>query len=384
MVQRKLIFLSITIFTGLLFSFFYVLNLNKPRFEYIGVLKEHALGDHELRLASPKETDDDIKNSSSNKNYSPEIANNSLQQLKATQNRTTFANLREYLCSKESKSRKRTFEKSAVKEPCPKKHIVTYVAGGRTGNQLWKYAEIWVIVQITGLTPYDPGCVKYGVKELFENLSIPNMDNIAHCPIDFKNTTVDSMDKWNGNQSIVLPQYKFSKAIIIPYLYRLVNEEFVFKKQLRIQAQEILREASNNVSNSELITFIGVHVRRDDYISYLDNKYHATAATNKYYLKAIGYYKNKYKRCLFIIISDDPQWCYDQFGKLQDVFVASYKRNNTAGEDLAIMAACNHSIFDYGTYGEWGAILTGGETIYKSINNKGRATGHIAGWQMMH
>ncbi|XP_066254577.1 galactoside alpha-(1,2)-fucosyltransferase 2-like isoform X2 [Euwallacea similis] len=251
-------------------------------------------------------------------------------------------------------------------------------------NQVWKYAEIWVIAQVTGLTPYDPGCVKYGVRELFENLSIPNMDNIAHCPIDFKNTTVDSMAKWNGNQSIILPQFSFKKASAIPYLNRLVNEEFVFKKQLRFKAQAILREALNNVSKPELITFIGVHVRRDDYIKYLDKKYKVTPATNEYYLNAMGYYKNKYKRCLFIIISDDPQWCYDQFGKLQDVFVASYKRNNTAGEDLAIMAACNHSIFDYGTYGEWGAILAGGEALYKSIHNTRGAIIGIKKWRMMH
>ncbi|XP_066259500.1 galactoside alpha-(1,2)-fucosyltransferase 2-like [Euwallacea similis] len=162
--------------------------------------------------------------------------------------------------SKEPILRKRTIDKSAVKHPCPKKYIVTYTSGGRTGNQMWKYVEIWVIAQVTGLIPYDPGCVKYGVRELFENLSILNMDNIAHCPIDFKNATVDSMAKWNGNQ----------KPSAIPYLHRLVNEEFVFKKQLRFKAQAIFREALNNVSKPEFTTFIGVHVRRDDYIKYLD------------------------------------------------------------------------------------------------------------------
>ena len=31
------------------------------------------------------------------------------------------------------------------------------------------------------------------------------------------------------------------------------------------------------------------------------------------------------------------------------------------GEDLALLAACNHSIISYGTFGMWAAILAGGE-----------------------
>ena len=31
------------------------------------------------------------------------------------------------------------------------------------------------------------------------------------------------------------------------------------------------------------------------------------------------------------------------------------------GEDLALLAACNHSIISYGTFGMWAAFLAGGE-----------------------
>ena len=33
------------------------------------------------------------------------------------------------------------------------------------------------------------------------------------------------------------------------------------------------------------------------------------------------------------------------------------------GEDLALLAACNHSIISYGTFGMWAAILAGGEVL---------------------
>ena len=37
------------------------------------------------------------------------------------------------------------------------------------------------------------------------------------------------------------------------------------------------------------------------------------------------------------------------------------------GEDLALLAACNHSIISYGTFGMWAAILAGGEVCLLSF-----------------
>ncbi len=36
------------------------------------------------------------------------------------------------------------------------------------------------------------------------------------------------------------------------------------------------------------------------------------------------------------------------------------------GDDLALLAACNHTILSYGTFGMWGALLAGGRTIISS------------------
>jgi galactoside 2-L-fucosyltransferase 1/2 len=49
-------------------------------------------------------------------------------------------------------------------------------------------------------------------------------------------------------------------------------------------------------------------------------------------------------------------------------------RTKSPAQDLAIMAACNHSIIDYGTYGVWGAILAGGDTFVYNLQNGGAFT----------
>ena len=39
--------------------------------------------------------------------------------------------------------------------------------------------------------------------------------------------------------------------------------------------------------------------------------------------------------------------------------------------DLAVASMCNHSIYDYGTFGFWGAYLAGGHTILSQNISQG-------------
>ena len=83
----------------------------------------------------------------------------------------------------------------------------------------------------------------------------------------------------------------------------------------------------------------------------------------------MDYFRKKYSNPLFMIVSDDPGWC-DTYLKANDTFVV---RGNSPEQDLAILAACNHSIFDYGTFGMWGAMMAGGETL---ANDNGAVLEH--------
>ncbi|XP_044736913.1 galactoside alpha-(1,2)-fucosyltransferase 2-like [Chrysoperla carnea] len=165
------------------------------------------------------------------------------------------------------------------------------------------------------------------------------------------NTLVHSVDQWNfTNQSILLHRYYGNAEVIIPWLQD-IRHEFTIKKNLTQRAQNILRKAElklikikNNVSHinnedSTSITYIGVHVRRTDYRAHL-----------------------------WRARRDDPAWCHKHLGKHRNVYIVSkLDSTNSPEQDFAVMAACNHSIIDYGTFGVWGAILAGGETIVHNI-----------------
>jgi galactoside 2-L-fucosyltransferase 1/2 len=113
------------------------------------------------------------------------------------------------------------------------------------------------------------------------------------------------------------------------------------------------------------VTYVGVHVRRTDYIEYLKIKYNVSPVTPDYFVRQMNVFRNKYQPVLFVVVSDDPKWCEREL-RGSDVVVM---KTESPAQDLAIMAACNHSIIDYGSYGVWGAILSGGDTFVYNLTN---------------
>ena len=81
----------------------------------------------------------------------------------------------------------------------------------------------------------------------------------------------------------------------------------------------------------------------------------------------------------YVVTSDDPDWCKESFAPFQrhmvypsedfehsgkKLRVANFsEKMNSRDFDLAVASLCDHSIYDYGTFGFWGAYLAGGHTI---------------------
>jgi galactoside 2-L-fucosyltransferase 1/2 len=84
-----------------------------------------------------------------------------------------------------------------------------------------------------------------------------------------------------------------------------------------------------------------------------------------FFLRQTNLLRNKYKPIMFVVVSDVPVWCERELHG-DDVVVM---RNKSSAQDLAIMAACNHSIMEYSTYGMWRAILRGGDTFVYNLTN---------------
>jgi len=98
---------------------------------------------------------------------------------------------------------------------------------------------------------------------------------------------------------------------------------------------------------------ISIHIRRADYLLPSNG---ATVLGLVYYSRAIHELKKIVENPLWIVFSDDIQWCRKEFYFLQNVtFVEG--NEGTPWEDLRLMSACKHHIIANSTFSWWGAFL---------------------------
>ena len=92
-----------------------------------------------------------------------------------------------------------------------------------------------------------------------------------------------------------------------------------------------------------------IHVRRGDYLN--SPNHHPTQDMN-YYMRAI---KKMPKDSVFLIFSDDIDWCKKNFPDLPEKF--KFVEENKDYEDLYIMSKCNNNIIANSSFSWWAAWL---------------------------
>lgn len=264
------------------------------------------------------------------------------------QERVNWENLEPCLCNHNPTNNRK----------CPQKPIVTVRQIGRLGNQMWEYASVWLVSKSTGREPFVPICIKHELEEVFNNITLPSLSEIAHC--DIKNpisVTHETVLTEKGN--ILLPNYAQMVHHVMHSLKE-VLKMFTFRKKYLMKSKKILRKASKGIENC---TYVSVHVRRTDYEVHLMLKNNMSLLTRDFYLRHMTYFRRKYGNVRFMVLSDDIEWCRDSFTDKDVTIVKTY----SPAQDLAVMASCNHTIMDYGTFGLWGALMAGGETFLYNL-----------------
>ena len=83
-------------------------------------------------------------------------------------------------------------------------------------------------------------------------------------------------------------------------------------------------------------------------------------AGSEHFHFGMDYFRKMFKNCIFLVVSDEPEWCKEHLDLEQDdtFLVADY-----AAADLAMLSSCNHVLMSYGTFGFWGGFLAGGQVL---------------------
>jgi galactoside 2-L-fucosyltransferase 1/2 len=123
------------------------------------------------------------------------------------------------------------------------------------------------------------------------------------------------------------------------------------------------RLLKKQLAQSNLTTWIGIHVRRSDFVSL------GFSSNNEYLVSAIKYYISLYPNAHFLVATDDKPYCKNLFRNQLIIFFTP--KSFSPGDDLIALSVCQHSIVTGGTFGWWAAYLTNGQVMYDKVYPSG-------------
>ncbi|XP_075047211.1 galactoside alpha-(1,2)-fucosyltransferase 2-like [Mixophyes fleayi] len=248
----------------------------------------------------------------------------------------------------------------------PVSGVWTIEPRGRLGNLMGGYAVLYALSKLNGHQPYILPHMHQELSKLFI-IKLPVLSQEIADRIKWKKYMLRN---W------MLPEYKNISGQYVQFLgtpyswtfYHHIKEdilqEFTFHDFVVEEANAYLEKVRGDSKN---VTFIGVHVRRGDYVELMPKKWKGVVAHKGYMDKAIAYYRNKYANPLFVVTSNGMDWCKENINNsLGDVHFAGGGSEASPARDFALLVHCNHTIMTIGSFGIWASIMAGGETIYLS------------------
>lgn len=102
---------------------------------------------------------------------------------------------------------------------------------------------------------------------------------------------------------------------------------------------------------------VSLHVRRADFITNkVTHEFHGVLDSD-YYRKAMSIIDEKMKKPVYLVFSDDVNWCKKNFRGTHRMVYVDADWNLKDYEELAFMSTCRHHIIANSTFSWWGAWL---------------------------
>jgi len=299
-----------------------------------------------------------------------------------------------------------------VRGPPPRpRPLALAVTNGRLGNQISTYVNHIALSWRFGYSLHLTTDLHSILENVFFNVSFRKQDNSSE--YGYMKTAVDfvtwrrNLEKSESNCSsrprlasegflhrcvpaengvsnikIKTNHNKPDWPLVFPLLAAIESRHLQLQPSLVARAGEILVARLGRRQQGD--TLVGVHVRRGDFGGYSQKRFNIPIINEKYFLAGLDYYRSRYPGCRFVVATDDLAWVRLHLANQPDLVLAQ----GSPEEDFAVLAACNHSLIAYGSFGVWAALLAGGEvTLPASITQFTGTTSQISalqfGWNLL-
>ncbi|KAF3814806.1 galactoside 2-alpha-L-fucosyltransferase 2 [Mirounga leonina] len=247
----------------------------------------------------------------------------------------------------------------------PPRGMWTINAIGRLGNQMGEYATLYALAKMNGRPAFIPAEMHSTLAPIFR-ISLPVLHGATASRIPWRNYRLnDWMEERYRHipgEYVRLTGYPCSWTFY-HHLRGEILREFTLHDHVREDAQKFLRGLQ--VNGRQPSTFVGVHVRRGDYVHVMPQVWKGVVADRGYLEQALDWFRARYDSPIFVISSNGMAWCRENINASRgDVVFAGNGIENSPSKDFALLTQCNHTVMTIGTFGIWAAYLAGGETIY--------------------
>ncbi|XP_002942536.3 galactoside 2-alpha-L-fucosyltransferase 2 [Xenopus tropicalis] len=234
---------------------------------------------------------------------------------------------------------------------------------GRLGNLMMEYATLYALAKLNGHQAYLVPKMHEQLSQMFR-ITLPVLHSEVAQRIKWK---IVKIHQW------MYPEYKHIQGDYVKlsgnpcswtffhHIQEEILREFTFHDFIAAETNAYLYKVQGDRKN---VTFIGVHVRRGDYVKLMPGR-QAVVGDEAYFKEAMDYFRAKYENPLFIITSNGMDWCKENIdNSTGDVHFTGDGKEGSPIRDFSLLAHCNHTIMSIGTFGFWAGYLVGGETVY--------------------
>lgn len=272
-------------------------------------------------------------------------------------------------------------------------------SGVGLGNQIFILSAVVYVAELTGRRPAIVNLTYETTLEQVFDLGIPRRPEPELCPCL---TIAESISSHALRYDV-----RVERAVILASRVRTVvvygffqswkyrrlvdarlRRHLAFRREIADFVDRFMEaSAPPNWVDAGRFVRVGVHVRRGDVLSADKVEFGLTTPTATYFRRAMAYFVDRYApRVQFVVAGNDMPWCLEQFPRIVDELMAAaavggggrkstgggvelqlnvtYSVGHSAGQDLALLARCDHVIVSTGTFGWSAAWLAKGDAVY--------------------
>ncbi|XP_040490203.1 galactoside alpha-(1,2)-fucosyltransferase 1 isoform X2 [Ursus maritimus] len=245
--------------------------------------------------------------------------------------------------------------------------IWTIHPDGRFGNQMGQYATLLALAQLNGRQAFIFPAMHATLAPVFR-ITLP----VLAPEVDGRTLWRElQLHDWMSEDYTHLED-AFLKLTGFPcswtffhHLRAQIRREFTLHEHLRQEAQGLLSQLRLRRTGDRPRTFVGVHVRRGDYLQVMPHRWKGVVGDRAYLQQAMDWFRARHEAPVFVVVSNGMAWCRENIDASRgDVIFAGDGQEGSPGKDFALLMQCNHTIMTIGTFGFWAAYLAGGDTVY--------------------